>query len=443
MTDKLPPALLTLFTPRPPLKYLTPSDHAAEDRRTAPISGVAEYMQALKEYKETDVYHPTESHQQKKDRLKLEKKEAQQHLLTEGIKDYQPANDPKISGDAFKTLFVGRLSYEATETDLEREFGRFGPIDKIRIVMRKNVPEDAPIKKRHAGYAFIVFEREKDMKAAYKETDNIRIKDRRIIVDVERGRTVAGWRPTRFGGGLGGRHYTKVAAPRPPGPGGYGGPPAGPGGFRGGGYRGGFQGGRGGGGFRGGFDGSRGGGGYRGGFDSSRGGGGYGGGRGGIGYQQNGFGGAPDGAPAGPRGPRGGGFGGDRGGGYGDRSSYGDRQQGASGSNREPVGPRGGGGGYRDRDQYGGPSAGGRDGAGRDDRKRPYDGDGYNGGREKRRQHGQYPDAGRVNATIFEPRNQDIKREDTDQDYFKSEDRKREFTPPLPSAGIKQEANQA
>lgn len=30
--------------------------------------------------------------------------------------------------------------------------------------MDETVPEDAPIKKRHAGYAFIVFEREKDMK---------------------------------------------------------------------------------------------------------------------------------------------------------------------------------------------------------------------------------------------------------------------------------------
>lgn len=48
----------------------------------------------------------------------------------------QPATDPKISGDAFKTLFVGRLSYEATKVDLEREFGRFGPIDKVCVHCR-------------------------------------------------------------------------------------------------------------------------------------------------------------------------------------------------------------------------------------------------------------------------------------------------------------------
>ena len=31
----------------------------------------------------------------------------------------------------FKTLFVARLSYDTKETDLEREFGRFGPIERV------------------------------------------------------------------------------------------------------------------------------------------------------------------------------------------------------------------------------------------------------------------------------------------------------------------------
>src|SRR3954466_5415086 len=105
--------------------------------------------------------------------------------------------------------------------------------------------------------------------AAYKETDGIRIKDRRVLVDVERGRTTRGWKPRRFGGGLGGRGYTKAMPIRPGGPGFNA--PSGPGGF-GGGFRGGF-GGRGGG-----FRGGGGGGGFRGGGDR------FGGPRGGIGY---------------------------------------------------------------------------------------------------------------------------------------------------------------
>ncbi|KAL1628100.1 hypothetical protein SLS56_006031 [Neofusicoccum ribis] len=376
MTDKLPPNLLALFAPRPALRYLPPSDHAPEQRKTMQVEGVGGYLQALKEY--DDDYVPTESWLQRKDRLKQEKKEKLEKTLTEGVANFKPVDDPNVRGDPFKTLFVGRLSYETEVKDLEREFGRFGPIERIRLVQDTTQPENAPAKKKYRGYGFIVYEREKDMKAAYKETDGIRIKDRRVLVDVERGRTVSGWRPRRLGGGLGGRGYMKALPARPSGPGGFG-APAGPGGFRGG-MGGGFRGGRGG--FRGGF-----GGGDRGGY---RGGGGYGGDRrSGIGYQSNGWGGQapPEGAPAGPRGggrsgghggyggrdgPSGGGHGGSR---YGDR--YGDRDRGASGSNREPVGSKRE---YRDRDREGG--------YGRDDyssRKRGYDGDSYEDSRSKRR----------------------------------------------------------
>ncbi|KAK8157319.1 U1 small nuclear ribonucleoprotein 70 kDa [Phyllosticta citrichinensis] len=371
MTDKLPPNLLALFAPRPPLRYLPPSDHAPEQRKTANIDGVGQYLQALKEY--DDHYVPTESWLQRKDRLKQEKKEKVAKTLTDGVANFKPADDPNVKGDPFRTLFVARLSYDVEPKDLEREFGRFGPIERIRLVQDTTAPEDAPKKKKNRGYAFIVYEREKDMKAAYKETDGIRIKDRKVLVDVERGRTVSGWRPRRLGGGLGGRGYTKAVPARPSGPG--FGPPAGPGGFSRGGFGGGMRGGRGG--YRGGFD--RGG--FRGGYGGRSGGGDRGG------YQSNGWGGgAPEGAPAGPRG-RSGGFGsggyGGRDGGHGGGSRFDDRDRGASGSNREPVGSRREHGGYRDRDRDGGY---GRDS--RDDypRKRGYEGgDSYGDSRSKRR----------------------------------------------------------
>src|ERR1700749_5715 len=87
MTDKLPPNLLALFTPRPPLRYLPPSDHAPEHRRTAPITGVGQYLAALKDYKDNDTFEPTESWLQKHDRKKQEKKERVKKTLTEGIRD--------------------------------------------------------------------------------------------------------------------------------------------------------------------------------------------------------------------------------------------------------------------------------------------------------------------------------------------------------------------
>ena len=42
-----------------------------------------------------------------------------------------------MQGDPFKTLFVGRISYDATEKKLRREFEEYGPIKSIRLVNEK------------------------------------------------------------------------------------------------------------------------------------------------------------------------------------------------------------------------------------------------------------------------------------------------------------------
>ena len=39
--------------------------------------------------------------------------------------------------------------------------------------------------------------------AAYKQADGRKVDNKRVLVDVERGRTVPNWRPRRLGGGLG------------------------------------------------------------------------------------------------------------------------------------------------------------------------------------------------------------------------------------------------
>ena len=85
MTHKLPPNLLALFAARPALRYLPHSDHAPEERTTSNIGGIGQYLSSLKDYAETVPYEPTESWLQRKDRLKSEKKERQEKLVTEGI----------------------------------------------------------------------------------------------------------------------------------------------------------------------------------------------------------------------------------------------------------------------------------------------------------------------------------------------------------------------
>lgn len=162
MTDRLPPNLLALFAPRPPLRYLPPIDHPPEQRRTVPIDGLAQFLPAMAEYEREYEYHPTESWLEARDRKQREKAEKIKKLLEEGPKNctfflrrrtltlvfvpnpnsvlttystVNPHNDPNIRGDPFKTLIVARLSYEADEKDLEREFGRYGPIERVCFLL--------------------------------------------------------------------------------------------------------------------------------------------------------------------------------------------------------------------------------------------------------------------------------------------------------------------
>lgn len=330
-THLLPPNLLKLFAPRPPLPYTRPLDRDIDRVHPKNVGGVGLLLAKLREEKTQGMLNsgegegmeegeePTFTHAEETKRAlrREERKKKKTEDYKQAKETYKPADDPEAIGDPYKTLFIARLHKSATESDLRREFEGFGSIERVRIVRDK--------KARSRGYAFIVFERERDMKAAYKESDRLHIMGKRVLVDVERGRTVRGWKPRRLGGGLGGRPKPEPApAFVGRGGGGGGGGSAGGGGFRGGfrgGDRGGFRGGRGGfrggggGGFRGGRDdfGGGGGGGGRGGY-----GGGFRGGRGGgIGYQGGGFNDQGPNGHSGYGGPPNGGYGGPPGGGYG------------------------------------------------------------------------------------------------------------------------------
>jgi hypothetical protein len=106
-----------------------------------------------------------------------------------------PPPAPKTA-DAYKTLFIARLNYDVTDDDLKYEFEYYGGIVSSKVVLDE--------KGKSRGYAFVEFERSKDLKEAYKDADGRKINSRRIVVDVERGRTVKNWRPRKLAGGLGG-----------------------------------------------------------------------------------------------------------------------------------------------------------------------------------------------------------------------------------------------
>jgi U1 small nuclear ribonucleoprotein len=192
--DKLPGGLKQLFSPRPGLRFLPAHDVAPEDRRTARITGVAAYLPALeakvvaakqseaKELEPGDEGYeppPTESWLEKRDNAAVKNQEHRKWMLTDGVKDlYKPSEDPTITADPFRTLFIARLSFDTVKDDLIREFERFGPVDRVKIVYNKGPTESEMLakgvdrnkiakKKRSGasqGYGFVMFKREDDMK---------------------------------------------------------------------------------------------------------------------------------------------------------------------------------------------------------------------------------------------------------------------------------------
>ena len=148
MTAQLGPPLIGLFAPRPPLRFLPAADAAPEKRVTPRVTGLASYVSLLKDH---DLgYTPTESWLEARERRRIEKKMKNDQGLEEGLKQctyycsaflhgyendiddaVNPNEDTQVRGDPYKTLFVSRLAYDATERDLEELFTKYGPLERV------------------------------------------------------------------------------------------------------------------------------------------------------------------------------------------------------------------------------------------------------------------------------------------------------------------------
>ncbi|XP_023695639.1 uncharacterized protein [Paramormyrops kingsleyae] len=198
MTQFLPPNLLALFAPRDPIPYLPQLEKLPHEKHhNQPYCGIAPFIKHFEDPRDAPPPTRAETREERLERKRREKIERRQAVLETELKLWDPHNDPNAQGDAFKTLFVARVNYDTTESKLRREFEVYGPIKRIYIVYNKRTGKPR-------GYAFIEYEHERDMHSAYKHADGKKIDGRRVLVDVERGRTVKGWHPRRLGGGLGG-----------------------------------------------------------------------------------------------------------------------------------------------------------------------------------------------------------------------------------------------
>merc|ERR1711962_1449649 len=196
MTQFLPPNLLALFTARPPIPFKPPVDGLKKRKNAQPYSGVTDFLSNF----EVDPPPPAtrgETREEKDIRRKKEKAAAVASGLESKVSTWTPHTDQNAVGDPFKTLFVGRINFDTNEYKLKRELEQYGPIRRIHMVYNART-------RKPRGYAFVEYEHERDMHSAYKHADGKKIDGRRILVDVERGRTVKSWRPRRLGGGLGG-----------------------------------------------------------------------------------------------------------------------------------------------------------------------------------------------------------------------------------------------
>lgn len=194
MTQFLPPNLLLLFQARPAIPFLAPVDHP----KLPPYTGLAEFVKQFEDPATVDYtqFRPIETKDQRRERKRKERQEAEEEKISKVLVAWDPHKNSKGTGDAYKTLFIARLHYDTAESKLKREFEEYGPIKKVRVV--HDVKSGRP-----RGYAFIEFEKERDMRTAYKLADGKKVDGRRVLVDVERGRTVKGWKSRRLGGGLG------------------------------------------------------------------------------------------------------------------------------------------------------------------------------------------------------------------------------------------------
>ncbi|KAK2823282.1 hypothetical protein Q7C36_019882 [Tachysurus vachellii] len=109
---------------------------------------------------------------------------------------YQP--NKAVTGDPLLTLYVARLNKKTTDEDLHTVFSKFGDIRRLRLV------RDA-ITGFSKGYAFIEYKEERSLMRAWRDGNKMIVDQHELFVDFEQERTLQGWIPRRFGGGLGGK----------------------------------------------------------------------------------------------------------------------------------------------------------------------------------------------------------------------------------------------
>ncbi|EFJ23908.1 hypothetical protein SELMODRAFT_102480, partial [Selaginella moellendorffii] len=125
----LTPNLLRLFDPPPPVEYKEP----IEKKELPPYTGIAQFVSCFENLSidDQESQAKVETIAERRARVNAARLEKGKEKLAEEIPKYDPRSDPNARGDPYKTLFIGKLSYETTEHRLQREFERYGPVKRV------------------------------------------------------------------------------------------------------------------------------------------------------------------------------------------------------------------------------------------------------------------------------------------------------------------------
>ena len=118
----------------------------AKSKITQRMTGVAHLVSEFSDPKDDPPPSaPAEAPAARRTRIKEERAAARAAANAEAAKTYDPKSDPNAVGDAYRTLFVGRLSEHVDEASLRREFERFGDVRSVRVVEDKEeIPGGTP-----------------------------------------------------------------------------------------------------------------------------------------------------------------------------------------------------------------------------------------------------------------------------------------------------------
>lgn len=222
---KYPPRIERLFAARFPPPHASFLGYSPEERRTPAVTGLAKYRDHWKTYStwSKDAAPPMKEvvkgarasrksrHLHLKSladerRAKRAVSVATQHLAWTntdiGSLPHYASSEPQC------TVFVLRLSYKLSESELKEKLLKFGKI-VLAIIVRDHLGKSR-------GYAFVVFA---DASQAAECVDSLcrtgltfeghESSDWTVpaCVDIERARLIRNWLPRRLGGGLGGRGF--------------------------------------------------------------------------------------------------------------------------------------------------------------------------------------------------------------------------------------------